>query len=250
MQADTLVRFVAVVVDINVGGTVNVVVACAGCPSVHALVYCSTLDVVYSGRPMTSVSEGHLPYTAPKHFPRMVRQPCVMDGEAQVEQAPGPHSPRWAFELFLFFAQLKHRNLSLAREPFLPLRLLPKVAGNFYGASKARAEEVVRLADAGGSGGYDLDSSLDDRSGGGGGGGGGGESAQRCAPGRGLRTCALRPGHLFGERDAILDFFTRLPASVDAKVWTSSQEEEGLDFCLFFSFPEFPERLSAEVTLK
>ena len=145
--------------------------------------------------------------------------------------------------MFLFFAQLKHRNLSLAREPFLPLRLLPKVAGNFYGASKARAEEVVRLADAGGSGGYDLDSSLDDRSGG----GGGGESAQRCAPGRGLRTCALRPGHLFGERDAILDFFTRLPASVDAKVWTTSQEEEGRDVCLFFSFPE---RLLAEVTFK
>lgn len=35
--------------------------------------------------------------------------------------------------------------------------------------------------------------------------------------GSGLRTCALRPGHLFGERDAILDFFTRLPASVSAR---------------------------------
>ena len=76
------------VVDINVGGTVNLVVAAASCPEVCALVYCSTLDVVYAGRPMTKVAEDALPYTSPGLFPRLV-------------------------------------------------------AGNFYGVSKARAEEVT-----------------------------------------------------------------------------------------------------------
>jgi len=114
------------VIDINVGGTMNLLIAATSCPSTQAFVYCSTLDVVYTGKPMDYVKED-LPYTSAKNF-------------------------RWW------------------------------VPGNYYAPSKARAEELVLAANS--------------------------QNYQ------GLVTAALRPGHLFGERDAILDFFTRLPASI------------------------------------
>jgi hypothetical protein len=115
------------VIDINVGGTTNLLIAATACPSTQAFVYCSTLDVVYTGKPMDYVMED-LPYTKAENF-------------------------RWW------------------------------VPGNYYAPSKARAEELVLAAN-----------SQDHK--------------------KGLVTAALRPGHLFGERDAILDFFVRLPASI------------------------------------
>lgn len=118
------------VYDINVQGTVNMVLAATACHQTHAFVYCSTLDVVYCGRPMELVEET-LPYTEASSF------------------------PRW-------------------------------VPGSSYPPSKARAEQVVLSADA----------------------------STTAKAGLGLRTCALRPGHLFGERDAILSFFSKLPLSV------------------------------------
>jgi hypothetical protein len=124
------------VMDINVGGTANLLLAATGCSSTEAFVYCSSLDVVYTGRPMDYVSESH-PYTKAKDF-------------------------RWW------------------------------VPGNYYCVSKARAEEMVL-------------------------------SASGCSDGNRLKTCALRPGHLFGERDAILDFFVRLPASVSTSGGMSMQ---------------------------
>jgi nucleoside-diphosphate-sugar epimerase len=117
------------VFDINVSGTVNLVVAASACHACEAFVYCSTLDVVYVGKPMDRVHEG-LPYTDSSQFPRWV-----------------PNSS--------------------------------------YPISKARAEQVVLGADSSGT----------------------------AAPATGLRTCALRPGHLFGERDALLDMFANLPVS-------------------------------------
>jgi len=117
------------VIDINVGGTCNVLLAATACKETQAFVYCSTLDVVYTGRPMDFVQET-LPYTTAKNF-------------------------RWW------------------------------VPGNYYAPSKARAEEMVLAANS--------------------------EDTKA------LKTCALRPGHLFGERDAILDFFVRLPATFSSE---------------------------------
>jgi hypothetical protein len=124
------------VMDINVGGTANLLLAATGCTATQAFVYCSSLDVVYNGHPMDYVSET-APYTSAKSF-------------------------RW----------------------FVP--------GNYYCVSKARAEEMVLSANGDGDGSR-------------------------------LKTCALRPGHLFGERDAILDFFVRLPASVSTSGGMSMQ---------------------------
>ena len=117
------------VMDINVGGSVNLLLAATACAATKAFVYCSTLDVVYTGRPMDFVQET-LPYTKAENF-------------------------RWW------------------------------VPGNYYAPSKARAEECILSANSEMSG--------------------------------ALKTCALRPGHLFGERDAILDFFTRLPVSMSTQ---------------------------------
>lgn len=109
--------------DINVGGTVNVVIAASACKDTKALVYCSTLDVVYSGREMNFVEET-LPYTTAENF-------------------------RWW------------------------------VPGNYYAPSKARAEQIVLAAN-----------------------------------GDALKTLALRPGHLFGEGDVILDIFCKTPVTL------------------------------------
>ena len=115
--------FTQALYDINVGGTTNVVVAAAACEDTKALVYCSTLDVVYSGREMNFVEET-LPYTSAKTF-------------------------RWW------------------------------VPGNYYATTKARAEQIVLAAN-----------------------------------GEALSTAALRPGHLFGEGDVILDIFCKVPATL------------------------------------
>lgn len=115
--------FTQTLYDINVGGTTNVVVAAAACEETKALVYCSTLDVVYSGREMNFVEET-LPYTSAKTF-------------------------RWW------------------------------VPGNYYATTKARAEQIVLAAN-----------------------------------GKALSTAALRPGHLFGEGDVILDIFCKVPATL------------------------------------
>ena len=115
--------FTKTLYDINVGGTVNVVVAASACTETKALVYCSTLDVVYSGREMNFVEET-LPYTTAKTF-------------------------RWW------------------------------VPGNYYATTKARAEQIALAAN-----------------------------------GDALSTAALRPGHLFGEGDVILDIFCKIPATL------------------------------------
>tara|TARA_B100000795_G_scaffold268297_1_gene255002 strand:- start:1479 stop:2702 length:1224 start_codon:yes stop_codon:yes gene_type:complete len=125
------------VMDINVGGTANLLLAASSCSSTKAFVYCSSLDVVYSGYPMDYISET-APYTNANSF-------------------------RWW------------------------------VPGNYYCVSKARAEEMVLAANSND------------------------EQGDR------LKTCALRPGHLFGERDAILDFFVRLPCTVSTSGGMSMQ---------------------------